>query len=143
MENYKKYLAVAGLLVLAFLGGRYSSPARTELEKTSQTEVSQNKNQDVVEIIRETHKPDGTIIKETRKEKETSIQTQKETSKSLTQITENRPLYRLGVLYEPPIKGFQDQNYSGMIERRLFSEFYAGISVSSQKTVGVVLSFGF
>lgn len=151
MPTYKKYLIAVALLIGAFLAGRYSSPARSETKKSVQTQVSAdeniNRNQDVVTVVTETRKPDGTFIKETRKEKATSTQTQKQvekqSQKSFSQVVENRPDYRLGLQYNPPIPNFQDRLYTVTLEHRLFSEFYAGVSVSSDKTIGLVFSLGF
>jgi hypothetical protein len=150
MGKLKKLAIVLVLCVVSFSAGRYLGPAsesKTETEHTqTQTDENINKNQNVTEITKRTTMPDGTVIVETRKEKETSTQTQvqrlSEADSSSKTQTENRPSYRLGVMYEPAIRGFQDVVYGGIIERRLFSEVYLGVTANSRHTFGFSLSVG-
>lgn len=151
MDHLKKYAVVAALVVVAFSVGRFTSPKVVQTKATEHTTTHQdeniNKNQNIVETTKETKLPDGTVIVEIRKEKETSIQTDKQSSieskKFSVQTTESRPSYRVGVIYQPPIKDFQPENYSLTLENRLFSELYIGAQLGSDKTVGVSLSVGF
>lgn len=151
MDNYKKYLLVACVCVVAFSAGRFSAPKSVTTAETEQQTVDQtkniDKNQNVVETTKETHTPDGTVVIEKRKERQTTTQTEIKTdieaSKTSTTMVENRPSYRLGIQYEPAIRGFQDSVYTGVVERRLFSEVYLGVTVSSRHTIGLSLSLGF
>lgn len=141
--EYKRY-ALAGLaLALAFSAGRFSAPVKVETREVEHVVDNVNRNQNVIETTKETRMPDGTVVKETRKEKETSTQTERESQTSKTQNIENRPGYRIGILYEPAIKGFQNQSGALILEKRIFSEVYIGISVSTNHTAGVTLSLGF
>lgn len=134
MKN-KKNLIVIAMLVASFALGRFSSPKSVQtLEKENV-----NKNVNVVETTKETRMPDGTVITEKRKEKETSTQTEKVSSKTV----ENRPSYRVGLIYEPAIKDFQEASYGVILEKRLFSELYVGVTVDSEKTIGLTVSLGF
>lgn len=149
MNNYKYYFIYAAILVVVFSLGRFSAPASTQTKSDEHTvqhsDVNKDKNQDVKEVKKETHLPDGTVIIETSKEKQTSTHVEtkndSEASKSISTKTELRPSYRLGVLYQPPIGDFQKDSYAGIIERRLFSEIYAGLVIG--KTVGLTLTIGF
>lgn len=149
--NIKKYLLIAAIAVISFLVGRFFAPKSESSKQTSHTQTTKNedvnRNQNVVETTKETTLPDGTVIKEIRKEKETSTQTSRETNteknKSLEKTIESRPSYRVGVGYDPAIKGFQDVSYSVTIEKRLFSELYFGVKVDSRHTYGLSLSLGF
>jgi hypothetical protein len=149
--NYKMIGAVLTLCLVSFSAGRFFSPASTETKTSEHTAthetVDTNRNQNSVETTKETKLPDGTIIIERRKEKETSTQTESarnaETQKDSSTKTETRPSYMVSVVYEPAVKGFQETNYSGIVERRLFSEVYLGVSFSSSRTAGIVLSLGF
>lgn len=147
----KQYGIVAVLLIAAFSIGRFFSPASLQLKSSVTDNKHDNQtvtqNQDVVEVITETRKPDGTTIIEKRKEKETSTQTtherdsQKETVTSKT--IEVRPSFRIGGVYEPAIKGFQESHYQVILEKRIVSELYVGISGRSDRSFGFTLSLGF
>lgn len=149
--KYKKigYL-IAGLSV-AFSIGRFTAPAKVQTKEVERVvyreNQSTNRNQNLVEIKKETRLPDGTLITETRKENQTSTQTQteknSESKKSSSKTIEVRTAYRVGAIWEPVIKGFQEASYSVTLEKRLFSELYVGVSVSSQKTIGFSVSLGF
>lgn len=149
--NYKLYGIIAALCLVAFSAGRFSSPQSKETKETDKITQEQVKNtdqdQNVVVTTKETKSPDGTIITETRKETETKtetqVQTNSETTKSLDTKVESRPAYRLGVAYDPAIKDFQDSYYAVTIEKRMFSEVYMGIQVSSLHTIGLTASLGF
>ncbi len=147
----KKYIVMMVLLVAAFSAGRFSSPAKVETKEVEksvqQTDESVNRNQNVTEVTKETRLPDGTVIKETRKEKETSTQKESESltdkEKSSSKVVENRPDWRVGGIYEPGFSSFQSDSYTLMLERRMFSELYLGVSYSSRNTVGIAISLGF
>jgi hypothetical protein len=148
---YKQYGAMIAVAVAAFSVGRFTGPTKIqikEVEKTS-TKQSQTTNQDKKQsrTIKETRLPDGTVIKETRVDKETSTETKtksassKETSKEETR--ESRPSYRLGVIYWPNLKGVQLDNYAVTLETRIVSELYAGVVAGLDKTIGLSVSLGF
>lgn len=139
------------LSIILVLIGRFTAPTKVEtrvVERvvTRETENT-NRNQNVIETTKETRLPDGTVVKETRKEKETSSQKERHSETDKTSIAtksiETRPSYRVGVLYEPAIKTFQDTSYSVILEKRLFSELYLGVAGGSRRTIGVTLSIGF
>jgi hypothetical protein len=149
--NYKKYIAPALIAVVAFSLGRFATPAKVELREVEKIVYQQNesteKDTNTVVTEKETRLPDGTIIKEKTKDQKTSTKTEKEIredkERSLEKIVENRPGYRVGFGYEPAIVNFQPVRYTLMVERRIFSELYLGVSASSEKTFGLVVSLGF
>lgn len=143
MNNWKVYLIGLVLLVIAFSAGRFSAPAKIETKQVEQSESHTTRDQNVVEVTRETKAPDGTIIKETRKETQTTATRETEIKKVSSTSIDIRPSYRVGVLYEPAIRGFQGVSGSLLVERRLFSEVFIGASYSSNKTIGLILSLGF
>jgi hypothetical protein len=143
MSTKYKYAIAMALLIIAFSVGRFSAPKSVQTKETETTHIDQNKDQDVVETSKETKLPDGTVIIEKREEKETKVQTVTNIEKQTTQTVEVRPSYRVGVSYDPPIKGFQDTLYSVTIEKRLFSEFYIGLTGNSRHELGISLSLGF
>jgi hypothetical protein len=122
-------------LLIAFFAGRFTAPKNVQTRETE----NQRREQNVREDKKETRLPDGTVIIETRKEKETVTEKQKE-SKSKT---ESRPSYRVGLVYEPAIRGFQDVTYQVVLEKRILGELYVGVAARSEKTVGITLSLGF
>lgn len=131
-------ITVASLAIGAVIG-RYSAP-KNVTNKDEQTRTV-NTNQNVTESSKETRYPDGTITIEKRKEKETKKITEEERKSSST--TESRPSYRVGALYEPAIKSVQEVSYQVIVEKRIFSEVYGGVSASSRRTVGLSISLGF
>jgi hypothetical protein len=150
-NKFYKYFVIVGLMCISFTAGRHLGPKSVSNQSTEQIKTDQTKNvdrnQNVIETTKETRSPDGTVVIEKRKEKETSTQTQvqknSETSKSSSQTIENRPSYRIGMQYVPAIKGLQDSSYTGVLEKRLFSEVYVGVTASSLHVFGVSLSLGF
>lgn len=151
MNIDKKYWIPAVLVVLAFCIGRFTGPAKVqtkEVEKVvTHKDESIDKNQDVTTTTKETRLPDGTIIKETTQDKKTETVTKRQSDSQTeiqkTQSVESRPGYQVGAIYQPAIINFQKASYSIILERRIISELYMGVSVSSDKTVGVVISIGF
>lgn len=148
--NYRTYYYLGIALVVAFSVGRFSAPKSVEIKEVVKTVVVEseniNRNQNSVEVVKETRMPDGTFITERTKTKETTTQTERarssETEKSVSKVVESRPSYRLGVVYHPAVRSFQSEVISGVLEKRLFSELYVGVLVRSDRTVGISLSFG-
>jgi hypothetical protein len=151
MDNLKKYAVVLALMVVSFSAGKFFGPKSVQTTETEHVETTTNqntnKNQNYIETKKETRQTDGTVIIETRKEKETTTQTTRETNtetaKTSETLVESRPSYRVGVGYEPAIKGFQNVTYAVTVEKRLFADIYMGISGSSRRTIGLTLSLGF
>lgn len=147
----KYYIAVAIAMVAAFSVGKFLTPAKVEIREVEKIvkQESEKRNEDkrIIKVVRETIRPDGTIVKETRQEKESSTQTERDsteqTERLKEEIRENRPDYRVGVVYHPDIDTIQTDNYSLTLERRLFSQVFMGVLVGIDKTIGVSLSFGF
>lgn len=147
----KKYGLAGLILVAAFSIGRFSAPKKVEIKEVVKEVVRESshvdRNQNLVEIVKETRMPDGTVVRETRKEKETSTQTGRQrdssTSRESSHTVEVRPSFRVGGVYQPAIKGFQSDGYGLILEKRLFSELYVGVLAQSDKTVGLTLSLGF
>jgi len=138
-------------LVIAFVAGRFSSPAmkqtKTTEKQVTDEKVNENVQQDVTTDTKQTKMPNGVVITETITKRETNKQIKKDIDQrtditSSTTIT-NRPDWRVGAIYDPAIPHFQDTNYGVMIEKRMFSEVYLGVEAKTDKTIGLVLTLGF
>lgn len=148
-----KYVLIGGAvaLIVAFSAGRFSSPVETKTvvqEKIVYKEkVDDTKAKDTVTKITQTKKPDGTVItvtdKETKTDEHKTTAIDQTTSLTKTTTTSNRPGWLIGLGYNPTVPGIQPMSYQAIVQRRLFSEVYAGVSASSTHTYGVVLSAGF
>ena len=143
MDNWKKYAIALALLVAAFSIGRFSAPAKVETKQITCDSEVKDRDQNIKEVTRETKRPDGTTVKTTIREKETITKTARQSESVTSKTVEVRPSFRVGVLYEPAIKSFQKESGSVILEKRIVSELYIGVSASSNRTVGVVLSLGF
>ena len=150
MQN-KQIALVTLLVVAAFSIGKYSGPAETQTKEVERIvyrdRIVEDEKRDIDTVIRETLLPDGTKVKETtiKDRTETQRDTATEIDKSRmveTKIT-NRPGWRLGAIYKPEVRGFQDGSYGVIVERRLFSEVYLGVTGASDRTLGLTVSFGF
>lgn len=147
--NQKKLIAAGAALVIAFLAGRYFGPQEVQIKEVEKVvykeSLKQDRNQNVREVEKETRLPDGTVIKERIKTKETETltdyRTEIEKRKEKSQVITSRPDWRLGLVYEPAIPNHQEDAYTGLIERRIFSEIYLGVSIGNE--LGVILSIGF
>jgi hypothetical protein len=150
--KYKKQIAVAILLLaVAYSIGRFSTPAKVEVREVEKVvyreRVKKDEDRRSTRNTRETRLPDGTVIKESVRtiDRRTVTDTSREGSSQIerSQVTENRPGYRIGIQYVPPIANFQPQRYGLYVERRLFAELYLGLAVDSNKTIGASVSIGF
>lgn len=143
----KHYGLVGLLLVGAFSIGRFSAPKKVEIKEVVREARRENETIDrnIIEIITEIVRPDGT--KETRKEKETSTQTERKrdtvTLRESSKSVEVRPSFRVGGIYQPAIKGFQGDGFGLILEKRIVSELYVGVMGMSDKTVALTISLGF
>jgi hypothetical protein len=137
------FVAVCG----AFFVDRMYGPVKIEtreIEKIVYRE-SQRENQSVSTRTKEITMPNGIVVKETisnaHTQKETEIDLTKE--REMVRIETSRPDWHLGLTYVPAIVRIQDQNVTVDVQRRIFSELYLGLAVSTNKTVGVSISIGF
>lgn len=134
----KKIGYAIAALVVAFAAGRFSSPKKVEIKEVERVRVV--KDQQVKETKKETRLKDGTVIIETTKDKQTH--TDKNSEKKTEKSVESRANYRVGLIYKPTMLK-QSESYGLILERRLFGEIYFGVTGSTDKTVGLVLSIGF
>lgn len=149
--NQKLVITVIVIAAVAFALGRFSSPKKMEVKEVEKIvyrdRETKEKDQNVKEVEKETRLPDGTVIKEKTKIKETQSRTLTETESQKDQRSEkrieNRPSWRIGLSYEVPYRDVQEVHYSLILERRLFGEVYFGGIISTDRTVGLMLSFGF
>jgi len=135
MQNSKLVLAFLLCAGLSFLGGMYFGP------KEQTVKIEESKKTDTVKNVdkKETILPDGTKIIETKST------TKKTTDRTLSveNKTVSRPEWRANAIYFPKIGDFQNENAVFGIEKRILSEIYLGVSVSTQKQVGLSISIGF
>jgi hypothetical protein len=147
MNYLKTYGVILVVAAVTFLAGKYSGSTKIETREVEKIvyRESQRENQSTSTRTKEITMPNGTVVKETisntHTQKETEIDLTKE--RELVRIETNRPDWRLGVTYVPAIAMIQDQNVTIDIQRRIFSEIYIGLAVSTQKTLGVSFSIGF
>jgi hypothetical protein len=146
----KKHIVIAAVIAAVFFSlGSFLGPKEVEIKEVEKIIYKESKrtdrNQNVKEIEKETRLPDGTIIKERIKTKETEtitdLRTEVDKSSEKTSITKARPNWRLGLIYEPAIKGLQEETYTGLVERQILGEIYLGVSVGRE--LGLVFSIGF
>lgn len=142
MQKLKLLSVLIIVSVVSFLCGKYSTHNNTEIVKSES--VEQTKKIDTIRDVtkKETTLPNGTKIVETvsSTKRITDLQTKTDIhSNSKTQV---RPDWRLGLLYVPKISGIQDQNLIFEIQRQIVSEIYLGLSLSTQKQIGLSLSIG-
>lgn len=147
----KTHLITVVLCLVCFSAGKFLTSPKVdikEVEKIVYKERSTTKT-DTNHTVdkKETIKPDGTRIIETSSstqrtsDKKTDIDTAKDSSKS--HVTESRPDWHITATYIPVMYGHSIQSYGLDIQRRIFSEMYLGVSVSTQKTIGVSIGIGF
>lgn len=149
--NKFKFLGLAGLACLiSYSAGRFTSPAKVETIEVERVvykdRVVKDTEKDVTTKTKETTLPDGTKIKETTKEDKSKSKSERESSAASEIIkemkTENRPNWRVAGIYSPALPN-QETTYGLTIERRIVGEVFLGVTASTDKTVGLVLSFGF
>lgn len=149
--NQKMVISGVIIAVAAFSLGRFSGPKKVEFKEVQRTvyieKEQKEKEQNVKETEKETRFPDGTIVKEKTKTKETQTKSETKTeafqSKETVRKVESRPSWRVGLGYSISIEVGHEVSYSLEIDRRLIGEIYLGGVVSTDKTVGLVLSLGF
>lgn len=144
--NYKYYTA-AGLIVLAFAGGRYLTPTKIETKTVEvehkETEAEREKHKDTTTVT--TEKPDGTRVTEThtvedtnaRRSTDSTTDKQSDTVKTYAGVrTSITALAGLGSLSGPPI-------YGGAVSRSILGPVNAGAWALTNGTVGVSLGLEF
>jgi hypothetical protein len=149
--NLKKAIIPLAVILVSYSIGRYSSPAKVEIKEVERVVYKENESKDrnlnSNEHYIETVRPDGTIIKERIKIKEYQTRTDRssesERESSKEKLIENRPDWSFGLVYEPIVPGFQEERYTGIIERRILGEIYLGLAGSSEGTFGLSFSIGF
>ncbi len=139
MNNLKVIGIVVVACVISFSIGKHSGGSRTELIEI----VAETKKTDTTRVVdkKETIRPDGTRIIETVTS--TKRLTDSELNKDTSSKTLARPEWRANVLYFPAIPNHQDQLGILDVQKRILSEIYLGVSISSQKQIGLSISIGF
>lgn len=132
-----KILAISGFVLLA-LGygiGRYVQPANIkEVEK----EVVKTQH-DVVTVVKEIKRPDGTIEKEIRTEDKTSKEKSKE---SVVEIKNNKPDWKVHALYGKNIDDMKDV-YGIQVDRRIMANISVSVWGNTSKTIGIGIGYEF
>lgn len=144
MVSHLKKFGVLILVALAFYSiGRFTGPTKVETKEVVKVVYKERVTRDRETSERETHLPDGTVVKEreTRTVTDRNRSADSETSKETK--TTNRPDWRLNGGYIPAISGFQQTRYTLGIERQIIGEIYAGVVATSDKTFGITISIGF
>lgn len=144
MVSSLKKFGLFAVIALAFYSiGRFTGPTKVETKEVQKIVYQERQVKERERNTRETRLPDGTVIRETNSNVrvDTDRSTKSETSKETA--TTSRPNWRASGGYVPMIPGFQEPRYSIGLERQVISEIYAGITVTSDKTVGLSISIGF
>lgn len=136
------YLKLSAALVVGFLCGLYFGPKKTEERVVYRDRIVKDEKRDVVTRTKETRLPNGTKITETIKEDKTVTRVDRRIDLDSVKKVESRPDWRVGVGYKSALPT-QRESYSLQIERRIVGEIYVGATASTDRTVGVVISFGF
>lgn len=139
-----KKVGVLIVVALAFYSiGRFTGPTKIEVKEVQKVVYKERVRRDRETSERETHRPDGTVVKEreTRTVTDRNRDVDSETSKETK--TTSRPNWRINGGYIPAIQNFQETRYQLGIERQIIGEIYAGVIATSDKTVGVTISIGF
>jgi hypothetical protein len=131
MNKLKMALLAAGLLVVVFFLGRYTAP-----EKVKEVEVIKEKR-DVVEVVREITRPDGTKEKETRREDRTE-----KSKESLVEVENSKPQWDVDALYGIDSKS-KDTIYGLSVQRRILGNIKVGGWATNQNQLGISVGFEF
>lgn len=135
MKYFKQVGVMVVIAAVSFSAGKFFSPAEVVVKEV------ENKKTDTTRDTKkkETVLPDGTRIIET----DTTTKRTTDSNKAKDTTVTNRPAYRVNAIYFPKVGQFQDQNGILDIQKHMFGELYLGVSVSTQKTIGVSISIGF
>lgn len=136
---------------VGFSSGKFLTPSQiktvTETKIEYRDKIVQDNNKQTETHKIETKKPDGTDVivtdTEVKDDTHTTETKDQQTSISQTTVVTSRPDWQVSAGYTPGVPFVQSQQYQGIIQRRLFSEVYAGLSVSSAPAIGIVVSVGF
>lgn len=143
MKNSTKGIILAILLVATYSGGRYLQPAKIETKtKIVEKEVIvERKN--VVTVIKEVKRPDGTVETETRTEDKSETTGKKDSdSSSSSVVTNNKPQWRAGALVGMDFRTNQT-TYGALVERRILGPASLGVYGTTNQNVGLSLSLEF
>ena len=147
----KKYLKYAGFAVLLIGTSSltyYLAPAKVKIKEVEKIVKVKGEtkivNRDIVRIVEK--RPDGTIIeKEIDKSKERTDKDEKvvsEKKKEKTVIRKKKDwLVGGGILVDPIAP--ENPVWYGQVQRRVLGEVYVGIIATTDRSVGVGLSFRF
>jgi hypothetical protein len=146
-----KWVFVLIVALVSFSAGKFSSPTKVETREVERVVYRDRTIKDVAkDVIKRTTvvtKPDGTVTRETivedRSKAHSDSTSEGSSEKSVLTKVDSRPDWRIGGIFKPDVYGFQTYEYAVTLERRIIGEVYAGLSVSSDKTLGIVLSIGF
>jgi hypothetical protein len=149
--NQKMVIGAVVIAVVAFSLGRFTGPKKVEVKEVQKTvyveKEQREREQNVTETEKETRFPDGTVVREKTKTKETQSKTKTSTEARETKVSErsieSRPSWRIGIAYEVSIESGREVHYSLILERQLLGEIYLGGIIGTDKSAGLVLSLGF
>jgi hypothetical protein len=134
-----KFLLPAIMIALGsgiYIGKLYFS--RTETIEVEKEQTQKN----VVTIVKEVVRPDGSRETETTttdKSKET-----KDTKSSVSVVAPPRPDWHLSVAAQTKFNPIEMKPIYGVqIERRILGPFSAGISVNTERSIGLVVGYEF
>lgn len=134
-----KYIIGVAVIAIVFIGGYQVGVSTKSSVTTVQTEKEIKQN-DVITVVKETKKLDGTVEITT-----TTTDKSKETLDKKVAIavsTARTNLYHVTIASDHMIKGSAGL-YSLTIERNIISNFSLGLRADTDKNVGVVLGINF
>lgn len=133
----KTNIAIA-LLVCIGLGygiGRYVQPAKVEVKETTKEVIKR----DVVTVVKEITRPDGTKETETRTE-DRSTETS-DTAKN-SKVTAQRPAWKVNGMIGY-VSDKSKTEYGVMVQKDYIGPVSLGAYATTEKTVGLTVGFSF
>lgn len=138
------YILIVVIVAGAGYGiGRYLQPAQIEIKEIEVVKEIEVIKKDVVTVIKEVERPDGSKERHTTIEDRSRETTKKESEKETsTTIVNEKPQWRAQALLKLnnvltlPV-------YGAGIERRIVGPFSAGVWATTDRNIGVSASFEF
>jgi len=137
-QNYKNYVHAAIAMLLCLLigygGGRYAQPAKviTKTETVEKEKIVTNDN--VVTVVKEIDRPDGTKEKTTETVDKSTITNDTDTTTKTTKDVERKTLdWKVGALAKPDFSDHLKPTYGIQIERRVIGSIYVGGAMTTNR----------
>jgi len=138
-----KTLIISALLLLGvgYGVGRYLQPAEVKIEIKEVIKEVEVENRNVVTIIREIERPDGTREIETRIVDKTTIEKDRTASRSeVKTVRALKPQWKVGAMVGQSDFLRGGTIYGAQVERRILGPFFLGVWGNTNKSAGLSIS---